>query len=73
MDAFLVVNAASSSLKFQVFRHGAVADLQCLIKGKLTALARGRGPYMVPTDEELMIARHTLALVSRSGTQPHLS
>jgi acetate kinase len=25
--------------------------------------------YMLPTDEELMIARHTLALLSRRGAQ----
>jgi acetate kinase len=34
METILVVNAGSSSLKFQVFTLGAVADLKCLIKGQ---------------------------------------
>jgi hypothetical protein len=28
------------------------------------------GLYIVPTDEELMIARHTLALLAARATQP---
>ena len=28
--------------------------------------------YVIPTDEELMIARHTLALLSTYGTQPRV-
>ena len=28
------------------------------------------GLYVVPTDEELMIARHTLALLAARGTRP---
>src|SRR6516162_2907807 len=36
MDAILVVNAGSSSLKFQVFATGgSVGDLECLVKGQI--------------------------------------
>jgi len=35
MDAILVVNAGSSSLKFQVFAIGARGDLDCLVKGQM--------------------------------------
>jgi len=52
METILVVNAGSSSLKFQVFALGAVPDLKCPIKD------------VIPTDEELMIARNTLSVLS---------
>jgi acetate kinase len=35
MDAILVVNAGSSSLKFQVFAVDASGDLDCLVKGQV--------------------------------------
>jgi acetate kinase len=37
MDTILVVNAGSSSVKFQVFAIGEGADLTRLIKGQWTA------------------------------------
>jgi acetate kinase len=39
METILVVNAGSSSFKFQVFTLGAVADLKCLIKAKIKAVS----------------------------------
>ena len=38
METILVVNAGSSSLKFQVFALGAVPDLKCLIKGQIDGI-----------------------------------
>ena len=38
MDAILVVNAGSSSLKFQVFEIGASSDLACIIKGQIDGI-----------------------------------
>jgi len=38
MDTILVVNAGSSSLKFQVFALGGEADLKCLIKGQVDGI-----------------------------------
>ncbi len=38
MDAILVVNAGSSSLKFQVFELGASSDLTCIIKGQIDGI-----------------------------------
>jgi acetate kinase len=35
MDVILVVNAGSSSLKFQVFEIGGSEDLKCLVKGQI--------------------------------------
>jgi acetate kinase len=44
MGAILVVNAGSSSLKFQAFRLRAVAELKNLIKGQFDRIStRGRG------------------------------
>jgi acetate kinase len=44
MGAILVVNTGSSSLKFQVFRLRAVAELKNLIKGQFDGIStRGRG------------------------------
>ena len=34
METILVVNAGSSSLKFQVFALGILPDLKCLVKGQ---------------------------------------
>jgi len=38
METILVVNAGSSSLKFQVFALGTVPDLKCLIKGQIDGI-----------------------------------
>ena len=38
MDAILVVNAGSSSLKFQVFGIDREADLNCLVKGQIDGI-----------------------------------
>ena len=38
MDAILVVNAGSSSLKFQVFATGAGGDHDCLVKGQMDGI-----------------------------------
>jgi acetate kinase len=38
MDTILVVNAGSSSLKFQVFAVGAASDLKCLVKGQMDGI-----------------------------------
>jgi acetate kinase len=42
MDAILVVNAGSSSVKFQIFDQKSSGDPQRLIKANLMELARGR-------------------------------
>lgn len=49
MDAILVVNAGSSSLKFQVFATSAGGDLDCLVKGQMDGIGtrprlRAAGP-----------------------------
>jgi acetate kinase len=38
METILVVNAGSSSLKFQVFALGSVSDLKCLVKGQIDGI-----------------------------------
>ena len=38
MDAILVINAGSSSLKFQVFATGVSGDLDCLVKGQMDGI-----------------------------------
>jgi acetate kinase len=38
MDTILVVNAGSSSLKFQIFAVGAASDLKCLVKGQIDGI-----------------------------------
>jgi acetate kinase len=54
MDAILVVNAGSSSLKFQVFGiEGQGADLNCLVKGQMDGVGtrprlRAEGPDKAP-------------------------
>ncbi len=57
MDTVLVVNAGSSSVKFQVFAIGVASDLKCLVKGqmdgigtrpRLRAEARDKQPLCVP-------------------------
>ena len=53
MDAILVVNAGSSSLKFQVFSTGAGDELDCLVKGQMDGIGtrprlRATGPDKKP-------------------------
>ena len=53
MDAILVVNAGSSSLKFQVFATGASGDLDRLVKGQMDGIGtrprlRAAGPDKKP-------------------------
>ena len=53
MDAILVVNAGSSSLKFQVFATDARGELECLIKGQMDGIGtrprlRAAGPDRKP-------------------------
>ena len=38
MDTILVVNAGSSSLKFQVFAVADAGDLKCLVKGQMDGI-----------------------------------
>ena len=55
MDTILVVNAGSSNVKFQVFER---PDSRTSV-------------YVLPTDEELAIAQHTLALpMNRQSLNP---
>ncbi len=56
--AILVLNAGSSSLKFALFEAANARHGPCLTHpgGRTKAWA-------IPTDEELVIARHTRALV----------
>ena len=77
MDTILVVNAGSSSLKFQVFAVGAAMSLQCLIKGqvdgigtrpRLRAVAADKNPLIdrsLPEDEvkDLPDAIHAAGIV----------
>jgi acetate kinase len=53
MDAILVINAGSSSLKFQVFATGVSGDLDCLVKGQMDGIGsrprlRAAGPDKKP-------------------------
>ena len=38
METILVVNAGSSSLKFQVFALGILPDLKCLVEGQIDGI-----------------------------------
>jgi acetate kinase len=55
MDTILVVNAGSSSLKFQVFRLGAMADLQRLIKGQIDGIGTRPRLRAEAADKRLLI------------------
>ena len=53
MDAILVINAGSSSLKFQVFATGVSGHLDCLVKGQMDGIGsrprlRAAGPDEKP-------------------------
>jgi acetate kinase len=68
-DAILVVNAGSSSIKFSLFlAQGDALDL--LLGGQIESLYtvprfKARVPvWVIPTNEELMIARQTRRLLN---------
>jgi acetate kinase len=51
---------------------GAVLDPKANVAGSTSIAQRDSriALYVIPTDEELMIARHTLALLPARGAQP---
>jgi len=57
MDTILVVNAGSSSLKFQVFAVGAAMSLQCLIKGQVDGIGTRPRLRAVAADKNPLIDR----------------
>jgi acetate kinase len=78
METILTINAGSSSLKFQVFATDGSKELRRLIKGQMDGIGTrprlcAQALYVIPTDEELMIARHSVALLSRRGTQKRVT
>jgi acetate kinase len=60
-DYALVLNAGSSSLKFSVYRRPEVEAW------RLEARASKVSAWVIPTNEELMIARHTGTLLGLTG------
>ena len=57
MDTILVVNAGSSSLKFQVFAVTAALALKCLIKGQVDAIGTRPRLRAVAADKKPLIDR----------------
>ena len=57
MDTILVVNAGSSSLKFQVFAVTAALALKCLIKGQVDAIGTRPRLLAVAADKKPLIDR----------------
>ena len=57
MDTILVVNAGSSSLKFQVFAVGAASDLKCLVKGQMDGIGTRPRLRAEAADKKLLIDR----------------
>jgi acetate kinase len=57
MDTILVVNAGSSSLKFQVFAVTAAPGLKCLIKGQVDAIGTRPRLRAVAADKKPLIDR----------------
>jgi acetate kinase len=57
MDTILVVNAGSSSLKFQVFAVGAASDLECLVKGQMDGIGTRPRLRAEAADKKLLIDR----------------
>ena len=56
-DAYLVLNAGSSSLKFSVFRKAATSDdLETLLSGQISGI--GSQAYRAMADE--FLARHAV-------------
>jgi acetate kinase len=61
MDAILVVNAGSSSLKFQIFAISKGGDLDCLVKGQMDGIGtrprlRAAGPDKEPLIDQSFTA-----------------
>ncbi len=57
MDTILIVNAGSSSLKFQVFAIGAERDLKCLIKGQVDGIGTLPRLRAVAPDRTVLVDR----------------
>ena len=65
MKAILVVNTVSSSHKCQVFAVETLGSDACGAGGQRISRTDSRvASYVIPTDEELVIARHTLAVIA---------
>jgi acetate kinase len=67
MDTILVVNAGSSSLKFQAFSVGEASDLNCLLKGQIDGVGvrprlRVEGADKTPLIDETYAAERILDL-----------
>ena len=77
LDGFVFtagIGENSPSMRARIARHlawlGAELDPAANVRGPLISRPDSRVPvYVIPTDEELMIARHTLALLSGSARQ----
>lgn len=81
METILVVNAGSSSLKFQVFALGILPDLKCLVKGQrpdsrvaLYAIPHRRGtddraPYAFRAVARCRCCTTTLCFMNRAVTE----
>ena len=79
LDAFVFtagIGENSAAMRARIVEKlawlGAVLDPEANAAGSASIAAGGSriALYIVPTDEELMIARHTLALLSARGAQP---
>ena len=79
IDAFVFtagIGENSASVRAEVVKRlgwlGAVLDEGANDAGKASIAARGSriGLFVVPTDEEIMIAQHTVALLSARSPQP---
>ena len=57
MDTILIVNAGSSSLKFQVFAVGAERDLKCLVKGQVDGIGTRPRLRAVTPDRTVLVDR----------------
>jgi acetate kinase len=57
MDTILVVNAGSSSLKFQVFATGQTTNLECLVKGQIDGIGTRRRLRAEANDKTCLIDR----------------
>jgi acetate kinase len=65
-DTILVANAGSSSIKFQLFDSEAANAAVNATGARLISTGASRvRVYVIPTDEERMIAHHTLEILRR--------
>ena len=63
-DTVLCLNTGSSNIKFERFEVLSRDELQLAFRGQLEGIGFQRvACYVIPTNEELMIGRHALALV----------